>query len=68
MTPASATTRSTATSLTWYWSHEPGQNVTMAFRILPDDSLAFSKVVSKEGGDWAKMATAHFTTWKRVDN
>jgi TRAP-type C4-dicarboxylate transport system substrate-binding protein len=53
---------------TWYWSHEPGQNVTMAFRILPDGSLAFSKVVSKEGGDWAKMATAHFTTWKRVYN
>lgn len=54
--------------LTWYWSHEPGQNVTMAFRVLPDRSLAFSKVVSKEGGDWAKMATVHFTTWKRVDN
>ena len=52
-------------TFTWYWSHEPGGNVMMGVRVLPDGSLAFSHVASAEGGDWATMATVHFRLWKR---
>jgi TRAP-type C4-dicarboxylate transport system substrate-binding protein len=52
-------------TFTWYWSHEPGANVMMGVRVLPDGSLAFSHVASAEGGDWPKMATVHFRLWKR---
>jgi hypothetical protein len=52
---------------TWYWSHEPGQNVQARVTVLPDGSLEFRDVVSAEGGDWATMATVHFSRWHRVD-
>jgi hypothetical protein len=42
--------------------------VTATFRVLPDGSLAFSDVVSAEGGDWARMATVHFSRWQRTDS
>ena len=51
---------------TWYWSHEPGQHVTATFKVLPDGSLEFGDVVSAEGGDWARLATVHFSHWKRI--
>ena len=51
---------------TWYWSHEPGQNVMAKFTVLPDGSLEFSRVASAEGGDWALMSKVHFDQWKRI--
>ena len=40
--------------------------MTATFTVLPDGSLEFSDVASAEGGDWARMATVHFSHWNKV--